>query len=101
MIGHQVKPGRPCLYLKRRVSVRKELLTQLVSVRGHSKGGFPAPTFVAALWREGSWFPNQGSNPRPLQWKDGIWFPELSGRSKRAFFTYSQVNDLSQEHAEK
>lgn len=86
MVGQQVKAGRLCLYLKRRVSVRMELLTHLVSMRGHSKGGSPPPPFLAALWREGSWFPNQGSSPRPLQWKDGIWFPGLSGRSKRAVF---------------
>ena len=28
--------------------------------------------FLAELWYVKSWFPNQGSNPRPLQWKCGV-----------------------------
>ena len=95
-----MKAGRPCLYVKWRVSVRKELLTHCVSTWGHSKGSFP-PTFLAALWCEGSWFLNRGSNPRPLQWKDGVQFPGQPGRSEGADCYILPGNDLSQGHAEK
>ena len=37
--------------------------------------------FGLTTWHEGSWFPDQGSNPHPLQWHRGVLTAGLPGKS--------------------
>ena len=37
--------------------------------------------FGRAAWHVGSWFPNQGLNPLPLQWKHGVLTTGPQGKS--------------------
>ena len=47
---------------------------------------FQISFFGHTTWHKGSQFPNQGSNPWPLQWKLGILTTEPSAKSMRFFF---------------
>ena len=75
VVGEQVKAGRPCLYVKCRVSVRKELLTHHLSTRGHSKGGF-FPLFFGCPVVWGVLVPESGVEPTPPAvegWSPAPW----------------------------